>query len=176
MNNETLTKSFIAEMITKPFNFRCLNIHNWQQSKTVWKELSGFLILTGLLGPLDWVKDRDLQKQGVDFIYKGKYHDLKALVGDYTTEDGLNVVIELAQYGKPSLTLDKLTDALVYTVLEERGVHVVFVDYKKLVKNQDYLREHYNIRTSNNGTGEYVRVPVKDLSKITNVVVKEVKR
>lgn len=174
MTNETLTKSYIAKLITRPLNFRNVDINNWNASKTVWKETVGVLIVKYLFSNLEWTTDRDLQKKGVDFVYKGKRHDLKSLVGNYTTEDGLNVVIELSQYGKPSLTTDRLTDVLVYTVLEERGVHVVFVDYKKLVKNQGYLREHYNIKISNNGTGEYVRIPVRDLPKITNVV-KEVK-
>lgn len=165
---EQLTKDYIHKVITKPFNFRNVDINDWNASKTVWKELTGFLTLTKLLGPLDWVEDKVLQKQGVDFIYKGKNHDLKALVGDYHTEEGLNVTIELKQYSKSSFD-DKITDVLVYTILEETGISIVFIDFKKL---KDWIiskSTNYQLRTSNNGTGEYVKVPVRDLKDFSVV-------
>lgn len=165
MNNETLTKSFINKTITKHFNFRNVEIYNWNASKTVWKELAGYLICAEIFIGMQWVEDKNLQRKGVDFIYKGKRHDLKSLVGNYTTEDGLNVVIELSQYGKPSLTSDKLTDVLVYTVLEENRVSLVLIPYKKVLEQLPRLSSKYVHKTSNNGTGVYIKVPVSDIEE-----------
>lgn len=163
MTNETLTKSFINKTITKPFNFRNVDINNWNVSKTVWKELCGYLICAEVFTGMQWVEDKSLQRKGVDFVYKGKYPDEKSLIGDYHDENGLNIVLELSQYGKPSLTADKLTDVLVYTVLEENRVSLVLIPYKKVLEQLPRLANKYIHKTSNNRTGVYIKVPVSDI-------------
>lgn len=80
MNNETLTKSFISKTITKPFNFRCLNINDGAQSKTVWKELAGYLVCAEIFPETKWVEDKSLQKRGVEFIYNGTGVYIKELL------------------------------------------------------------------------------------------------
>lgn len=159
------TERLCKDFITRRFNFRKVDILDWSSSKTVWKELAGYFIIKEFLPDLQWIENSDLQKQGVDFIYKNKYHDLKSLVGDYHTDRGLNIILEVSQYGKPSLTADKLTDVLVYTILEETSVSLVFINYKMLVHNL-YRLDKYERKTSFNGSGCYIKIPVGDLIDI----------
>lgn len=170
---EQLTKDFILKSITKQFNFQNKNIYDWNNAKTVWKELCGYLILTSFIGSIEWVKDEDLQKHGVDFIYKDKLYDLKSLVGDYHTEEGLNIPIELKQYGKSPYD-DKITDVLVYTVLETSTISIVFVDFEKLKDWVILNSDKYEETTAKNYSGSYIKVPIRDIKDFCEV--KRIKR
>lgn len=169
---EQLTKLFINSKIDntgkvskyfEDMNFRNANLLDWNASKTVWKEVAGRLILDDFLKHYIWNTDSKTQKQGVDFIFNSKNTDLKSLVGNYHDENGLNVTLELKQYGKETLTEDKLTDVLAYTVLEENKISLVLIPYRKLLKQLSTLAEKYEHRISNNGSGEYIKVPVNQI-------------
>lgn len=161
MTVEQITKDYLKDknIDVNMFNFRGVDLSDWNASKSVWKEATGYCMLQKVGFDFVWNNDKLLQKQGVDFVYKNKNHDLKALVGNYHTDGDLYVTIELKQYGKKTL-VPKATDVMIFTVLEENSKSIVLIDYKTLLK-MDFT--NYEKRTSCNGTGEYVRIAVKDI-------------
>lgn len=172
---EQMTKMFINNKIDntgkvskyfEDMNFRKANLLDWNASKTVWKEVVGRLILDDFLKHYTWNTDSVTQKKGVDFVFNNKNTDLKSLVGNYRDENGLNITLELKQYNKETLTEDKLTDVLAYTVLEENRISLVLIPYKKLLKQLPALVEKYEHKISNNGSGEYIKVPVNQLKGV----------
>lgn len=175
MTVEQMTKMFInnktedTDKINRYFeelNFRHVDLNDWNASKTVWKEVAGRLILDDFLRHYTWNTDTTTQKQGVDFTFNNKNTDLKSLVGWYHDENGLNITLELKQYDKETLTEDKLTDVLAYTVLDENKISLVLIPYKKLLKQLPTLSNKYEHRVSNNGSGEYIKVPVNRIKGV----------
>lgn len=173
-NTEELTKDFISSFLGRTdyevtnifnkLNWRKTDLGNWEQSKTVWKEVTGYLILKDFLRDFHWNEDTVTQKQGVDFTSFRKKHDLKALVGNYHNENNqLCITVELEQYKKQTLATDKLTEVLAYTVVEDGEYTVVLIPYKKLLKWLNTHKNNYKKYTSNNGSGLYIKVPISDL-------------
>lgn len=123
------------------------------------------------------IKDLRLQKSGIDYIVTlldGKTYniDIKSCVGpayvmkpeDYISPTRISskwaVPIELTQNGKKTNTEDKLTDYMVYIIHDELGTRVFLFDYSTIM-DLSTKEGIYTKYTSNNGSGEYIKVPAK---------------
>lgn len=123
------------------------------------------------------IKDLRLQKSGIDYIVTlldGKTYniDIKSCVGsayvmkpeDYISPTRISskwaVPIELTQNGKKTNTEDKLTDYMVYIIHDELGTRVFLFDYSTIM-DLSTKEDIYTKYTSNNGSGEYIKVPAK---------------
>lgn len=131
------------------------------------------------------IKDLRLQKSGIDYIVTlsdGKTYniDIKSCVGPayvMKSEDYINptrisskwaVPIELTQNGKKTNTKDKLTDYMVYIIHDDLGTRVFLFDYSIIIELS--TKENiYTKYTSNNGSGEYIKVPAERYT-VTSII------
>lgn len=142
-SRRTATKELIGEYFVKEFNIWERLFPNYNSVKKVTSE--------------------KLQRSGVDYIINDDtFVDIKCDIGpDYAN----CIPIELSQFNNPSNTLDKKTDYVVHIIIDDFKERVVMANYawvcelcEKVRKDAKEGRPTFPIFTSNNGTGEYIKV------------------
>lgn len=112
---------------------------------------------------------------------KGKITiDLKCCIGiDYSmkaddynnnineAEGVMGIPIEIKQNGEITFQQDKIyTDYFLYIIVDKHGVYYKFIKAEIIIKIVNQVLEgnaKYKIHTSFNGSGEYIKVPLKQL-------------
>lgn len=125
-----------------------------------------------------WITDIDIQKSGIDLIIDSSINvDLKSLIGiAYTITDEDNplwdgkytpcIVIEISQNNVFTNTNDKKTDYVLYYIgdkIEEKFVLVDYAEIKRISNTELFTKKHV-WHESNNGTGIYIKVPLRELT------------
>lgn len=124
-----------------------------------------------------WVTDKETQLSGIDLIVDDSINiDLKSLIGNaYTLTSDDNpfwdgkytpcIVVELYQNGVFTNTKDKKTDYVLYYVGDKIEDKFILVDYAEIkrISNIELFTKKHVWHTSNNGTGIYIKVPLREL-------------
>lgn len=117
------------------------------------------------------VKDNSLQQKGADYIVnKNIYVDLKMNCGynyNMTREDYIDnkriplmkgIPVEIKQYGKFTNTDKKITNYMLYLIVDEDGIFYDLIDYNE-IKKISLNHENYAEHISKNKTGVYIKWP-----------------
>ena len=137
------------------------------------------------------IEDTQKQLSGIDYETFTHKIDLKASVGDYR-DDNLYmfecVPVEIYQNGKRTFTTEKATTDILFVNfnVETNKIYFLSVPYKWIVKivdanlnndafNRFTMRDFIApFRTSDNGSGTYIKVPMKNFIGLDGVYYKEV--
>lgn len=135
------------------------------------------------------VTDVEKQRAGIDFYVKGFKIDIKADIGEYTDEFGRDIIpVELFQNNKISFDDKKETDYVMWinVNVESETLYIIAVPYSLVkeivlvnIKTTEYsfLHKLYGGQhfTSNNESGEYIKLPTKNLEKVPGVLTLKTK-
>lgn len=143
-----------------------------------------------LKGRIFKITDKEQQKAGVDYIVNGNINiDIKADIGEYTDDFGRDIIpVELYQNNKISFDDTKKTTYVMWVNVNVNTdtFYVIAVPYKLVkeivlvnIKTTEYsfLHKLYGGQhfISNNGSGEYIKLPTKYLEKIPGVLTLKTK-
>lgn len=115
------------------------------------------------------ITDKKRQRMGIDYVVNNKKIDIKVCCGpDYKC-----CPIEITQYSQVSYK-NKSTDLLLYILCDLKGIRVCVLDfneYKRIVDDVILNQSaKYEINTSFNGTGTYVKYFIRSILNIQESV------
>ena len=160
-------KEIVGDKICKSYNIFC----------TLYKERA------------KQITDETLQKSGIDYKTFTRNIDLKVSIGDFTDDDlGFFecIPIELYQNNKKTFTEKKATTDLLFLNinLKTNKLYFVSVPYDIIMKIVDINTspDMFNIfnnfyvakkQTSYNGSGLFIKLPIKRLFNIPGTIIQE---
>ena len=161
-------------------------LHNTENGyRTSAKELVGNAIVKQLFPKWKKVSNVKMQKAGADFITpEEKFIDIKVCIGpDYHK----TFPLEIYQNDIFTFTKNKLTDYLLYIIIDKDGTNLYLYDYDDVrniaeqhrrVLQVDKARDvviqfnpgPYHYKTSGNGSGTFISYPVNILKNMLRSV------